>query len=322
MSLLPNIRNTIKMYRSIMAPSQRKRTRQTPPRIHPYPLAIERSYYRFIQNALEETIEASIDAYMPFLMRYVPRKRTDAIENEMEEINRTIAAYFASVYGTGYTDGGSMGRALSAIAERLFGRNSTFFEREITIRVGVPLSIDTLWWSEVKSLWMQENYRQISSLSANYITELNTIILNGVRAGTDFPDLLRQIEKLGDKMKGFNSYRLARDQIGKLNGAIAKAQSLSIGAETYVWITARDERVRGDPLGKYPKAIPSHYAMESLLFSWNNLDVFSDDGGRTWKPKTGDMVRNHPGMEIMCRCVAASTYIDLYEIDRELGDVL
>lgn len=322
MALLPNIRNTIKMYRSVMTPAQRKRSRNTRPRVRPYPLAIERAYYRYIGDVVADTIDFTIDQYRPFLLRYAPRQRTDSIEDELAEINKLIDEYLLGVFGPVYTGAGALGRNLSAIAERLFGRDSSFFEKEIVIRTGVPLNIDTPWWPEVKSLWMQENYRLVKTLNTNYVTQLNTIILNGVQKGLEFEELILQIEKLHKSMTGFNSYRIARDQIGKLNGLIAKEQSLSIGAETYVWLTARDEKVRGNPLGKYPKAIPSHFIMDSYLFSWRNLDVYSADGGRTWVAKTGDMVRNHPGMEIMCRCTAASTYIDLYAIDRELGDAI
>lgn len=65
----------------------------------------------------------------------------------------------------------------------------------------------------------------------------------------------------------------------------------SLGIKKYRWRHSRDERVRGNPGGKYPKARPSHWAREGKIYSWND-------------PPPG----GHPGMDYQCRCTAEPVF--------------
>ncbi|MAK31420.1 minor capsid protein, partial [Acinetobacter sp.] len=76
---------------------------------------------------------------------------------------------------------------------------------------------------------------------------------------------------------------IAADQMGKVNGQINKARQLSMGVETYVWQTAKDERVRKD-----------HQHKQGKTFRWDD-------------PPTG----GHPGEPIRCRCTALPNYEDI-----------
>jgi SPP1 gp7 family putative phage head morphogenesis protein len=80
---------------------------------------------------------------------------------------------------------------------------------------------------------------------------------------------------------------IARDQASKWNGELNRFRQQDAGVTEYVWSTSGDERVRGNPDGKYPNARPSHWAREGKTFRWSK----PPDGG-------------HPGIAINCRCVA------------------
>lgn len=80
---------------------------------------------------------------------------------------------------------------------------------------------------------------------------------------------------------------IARDQASKWNGELNRLRQRQVGVTTYVWSTSRDQRVRGNPDGRYPNAKPSHWAREGKTFRWND------------PPSDG-----HPGMAINCRCTA------------------
>lgn len=83
---------------------------------------------------------------------------------------------------------------------------------------------------------------------------------------------------------------IARDQSSKINTAINQARQTSIGIEEYIWRTARDRRVAGNPSGPYPHgsaAHGNHYAREGKRFRWDK------------PPADG-----HPGYAINCRCWA------------------
>lgn len=303
-----------------MSPAKRRRTRNLKAKPIIYPMAIERQYKKHVTSILEKTVTTSIEKLRPYLLKYTP-SRFDSADTELDEIMRQIDEELLFTYGTTLITSGNMGRALEAVAEKLFGKNSAFMQKELILRTGVPIDIPNAWWPEAKGLWEQENYKLITSLNKEYVTKLNSIITSGVQNGTEFQDIVNQIENLGSQMTGYRAKMIARDQIGKLQSIISKNQALSLGMDTYYWITARDEKVRGNPAGIYPKAIPDHNMMdEGQLFSWKNSNIYSIDNGETWLSKSAKMVPVHPGMAIMCRCTAASTWGGVWDIDRQIGD--
>ena len=116
--------------------------------------------------------------------------------------------------------------------------------------------------------------------------------------------LLQQIEHLGGVSKK-RAQLIARDQTAKLTGELNRVRQQSIGVETYIWRTSKDERVVGNPAGKYPEGNDkhgNHYVMEGVTCKWADPTVYSLDGGKTWKKRTGEMPKTHVGIDIQCRC--------------------
>ncbi len=111
-------------------------------------------------------------------------------------------------------------------------------------------------------------------------------LIEGARPGDIAAGL---VAKLGISETG--AMLIARDQIGKLNGQINETNQLLAGVDSYVWVDMDDERVRGKPGGKYPRARPSHHALNGKVFRWSEPPV-SGHGGQ----------RLHPGQPIQCRC--------------------
>ena len=120
------------------------------------------------------------------------------------------------------------------------------------------------------------------------------------------------------------SYRrariIARDQTAKLNSALTQGRMADAGIETYIWSTSEDERVRGNPTGLYPKALPSHYVMNGKVCRWDDPTVWLENG--EWVKRAGDAPYLHPGMAIMCRCVAIPNWDELEGVGAsELPDI-
>lgn len=109
---------------------------------------------------------------------------------------------------------------------------------------------------------------------------------------------------------------LARDQTAKMNTSLSAIRQREVGIDLYVWRTMQDERVVGTPGGLYKKINPkhkNHYLMEGKVCKWDDPTVYSDDKGKTWKKRTEQMPKNHPGDDIMCRCRPAP-YIDIEQL--------
>lgn len=309
------------VHRSAMSEAQRKRSRNLKPRAMPYPIAVERTYARYIRDRQRAVIAESWRLLTPYLIRWAPDKRTDAADDELSSIMAELERFLTAYYGTTYLEY-SFGQALSEFAERLLGKGAAFLQSQVRLVAGgATIPVDYPWWQEAKGLWEQQNYSLIKGLSQTYIGRLNDTIINGLQSGLSFDEIVAEIERLAENISGPRARLIARDQIGKLNGVIAKEQFTYIGMETYYWMTSKDEKVRGNPMGKYPKAIPSHYIMDGLLCSWTDADVFYNWDVKKWVKKTAKMEHTHPGYAIACRCMAAPSWNRyLADIDGGLND--
>lgn len=208
--------------------------------------------------------------------------------------------------------------------------SSKQWEKQTKALLGFEFKGNDLWWNDLKPAWEERNYDLIKSVANDYIGRVNDITEKAVTHSWNYKQLTDEIKKLGPdvykdsegkKRPGFMEYKsrlIARDQIGKLNGLISQSEQEEIGLQMYEWDTAGDERVRGKSGGHFPKASPSHWAMQDKLCRWDNPEVYSIDGGATWIPRTADMPYEHPGMAIQCRCVALPYWRDIIsDIEQE-----
>ena len=175
------------------------------------------------------------------------------------------------------------------------------------------------WWPDLRDRWADRNYDLIKNLARDYIGRINDHVERAVTNGWSYKDLASDIASMGEGMTGGRARLIARDQVGKLNGQLTQAQQTEVGIDVYEWDTAGDERVRGRPGGKYPDASPSHWALQGMLCKWSDSSVYSDDGGKTWKPRTDDMPDGTPGSDISCRCTAIPSFIGILKsVDGEI----
>lgn len=130
------------------------------------------------------------------------------------------------------------------------------------------------------------NVSLVRGLSQDVARRLSSKLLDALTRGLNN----REIEKIITTEFGMARRRaklIARDQAASFNGDLNRIRQTAMGVTEYVWSTSLDERVRGNPEGKYPKARPSHWAREGKTFQWSK------------PPSDG-----HPGQPINCRCTA------------------
>jgi uncharacterized protein with gpF-like domain len=131
--------------------------------------------------------------------------------------------------------------------------------------------------------------------------------------------LIHNVEALNENINKALPAFIARDVVGayisQLQGNVANAY----GIKSYLWQTSLDEKVRGRPDGLYPKANPSHWEMQGVLCKMDDPSVYSDDNGKTWKPRYGRMPIAEPGQEPNCRCVKIYNIVPLLQVvDKEI----
>lgn len=151
----------------------------------------------------------------------------------------------------------------------VIGVDLTPFYRAADIQDIVDLNIDA-------------NVALIRSIPTQYAEKLEALVMTALQTGQTNEELAQAIKQLG-VTTDYRCRLIASDQMGKINGQINKARQVSMGVETYVWQSAKDERVRTD-----------HRNKQGKTFRWDD-------------PPTG----GHPGEPIRCRCTALPNYEDI-----------
>lgn len=256
-----------------------------------YPLSLERQYAaainRFMSKRWKEYAKIAVPMMVP---------RVDALE-DLEPVPGT--------------NGPALG-AIVSVSKSL----SEFNRRELNafkkIAIGDAFAEDEPWLKNVLETWSREQVTLITKATQDMLDTVARRIRDGVKVGKSAKEVAALINA---DLPGI-SYRrariIARDQTAKLNSSLTQGRMTNAGMETYIWDTAQDERVRGDPSGLYPKALPSHFVMQGKICRWDDPTVWLENG--EWVKRPGDAPYFHPGMAIMCRCVALPNWDELEDV--------
>ncbi len=138
--------------------------------------------------------------------------------------------------------------------------------------------------------WRRENVGLITSIAKRLHGDVRDVVRAGAREGTRVETIADQIRERFDVSQS-RANLIARDQILKGNGDLTVARCSEVGITHYRWSTSRDERVRGNPSGKWPKGL--HYALDGKIFAFADPPIVNLEGDRA-----------NPGTDYQCRCVA------------------
>ena len=257
-----------------------------------YPLSLERQYAAAINRFMSKRWKEYAAIAVPMM---VPR--VDALQ-DLEPVPGT--------------NGPALG-AIVSVSKSL----SEFNRRELNafkkIAIGEAFAEDEPWLKNVLDEWSREQVTLITKATQDMLDTVARRIRDGVKVGKSAKEVTALINA---DLPGI-SYRrariIARDQTAKLNSSLTQGRMTDAGLETYVWDTAQDERVRGDPGGLYPKALPSHFVMQGKICRWDDPTVWLENG--EWVKRAGDAPYFHPGMAIMCRCVAVPNWNELEGVE-------
>ena len=167
-----------------------------------------------------------------------------------------------------------------ADSARKFADRTSDFNREqlgaqVQQALGVPyLSIEKST-RDVVPPFVTENVALVRTLPDRCHDRLASLVEDAFSSGMRPETLADRIAELED-ISDSDAMRIARDQIGKLNGEFNMLRQTDLGVERYVWRTMNDNRVRDE-----------HQDREGETFAWDD----PPEGG-------------HPGEDIQCRCYA------------------
>lgn len=213
---------------------------------------------------------------------------------------------------------GQGSQPMSTAAESVNAWVAKRFSLERQIALGMVYDPQEPWVQKATSDWAETNKKLVKSLVGEHRARMETMALDAVTNGKRPEALLLDILK-ANKMTYNRARLIARDQIGKLTAQLTEKRSTAIGLDTYVWRTAMDERVRGNPAGRYPTAHPSHWGAEGKIGVYGKPGIWIDPSTGKEVPRGANDPLEAPGIPVQCRCTSQSRWEDLIKpIDASL----
>lgn len=280
--------NYLRLRRSL---GLRDRRRRLPRQL--YPKTVEREYVRRLYSLIDE-MESVVASGMPEILRLLEFARAERLRQDAGEGRRTaeLAEQMAAKLKA-LAQPGKVLRLAQEFAERTSTAQRLEIQKQTKAALGVDIFVSDRRIPPLIEGFVAENAALITNIPAKTADEIAQTITRAYSNATTVQDLQKEIEHRF-KLTRDRARLIARDQIGKLNGQVNEARQKELGVTRYIWRTVKDERVRGDPDGKYPRAEPSHFDREGQTFSYDD----PPEGG-------------HPGQDYQCRCYAEPVYSDI-----------
>ena len=273
-----------------------------------------------LEKNLEGRISHAFSAYISKVYNFVDTRypKTDSFDTDFRFfLERLVSAIEGGTYDLGVSF--DLRPVFREIAEWIVAHNITEFENYMKRLTGKAFHGSDEWWDMMKQEWVDSMQERFSTSVKDYNTAITNAIFDAVRNDLPYEEVMANIMKLNSSFTITRASFVAKDGIGKLNGQIQKSIQTGMGINEYRWMTKQDDRVRGNPFGKYPRKIPDHWAMDSLICSWIDPTIYTSDYGRTWVLRTAAMPKLHPGEDWQCRCTAVPFSLSmLREVDNEV----
>jgi len=204
--------------------------------------------------------------------------RLDQVDEEIERVIGDVRILFARRISTDRVRDVARTQAAAVNAH-----SRQDVDRSLRSTLGIDLGAEPTIAPHL-SEFVRENARLIKSIPEGLLNDIEGIVSRGVRRGRPASVMAAEITKRFGVSES-RAKLIARDQTSKLNGELTQLRQTSLGIRRYVWLTARDDRVREE-----------HAERDGEIFSWDN------------PPPDG-----HPGEPINCRCVAQPVLEDVLE---------
>lgn len=262
-----------------LKPDKRKRRVLLPAR---HPVRIEQQYAKILRGVVDG-INAELKGRIADELKSEVAAREDGYRaDDLSAVLRAIRSL-----ATGNIPGLSFVRSIGDSVRSAIDGN---WQKAINQAIGVNVALPGTDMSANVDAWAEENTALITNLAQSYLSKVTTAVNSGFRDGLSWRDISKNIRAETGVAKR-RADLIARDQVATMNMQVTKQRAADLDIKQFVWRTMEDQRVRGNPSGRYPKAKPSHYARNGKTYNW------SDGAGSQDK---------FPGKAINCRCYAAN----------------
>lgn len=260
-----------------LKPDKRKRRVLLPAR---HPVRIEQQYAKILRGIVDG-INAELKGRIADELKAEVAAREDGYRaDDLSAVLRAIRSL-----ATGNIPGLSFVRSIGDSVRSAIDGN---WQKAINQAIGVNVALPGTDMSANVDAWAEENTALITNLAQSYLSKITTAVNSGFRDGLSWREISKNIRAETGVAKR-RADLIARDQVATMNMQVTKQRAADLDVKQFVWRTMEDQRVRGNPSGRYPKANPSHYARNGKTYNW------SDGAGAR---------DTFPGQAINCRCFA------------------
>lgn len=267
-----------------------KRRKKIPRLPAPKPaISEERTYLRQLipyLNAIDTAVKEELLKNLPGMIEQVeslrPEVRKDGASDDVRSAINRIKVRIQREYTPTEIENIARRKGISVAAF-----NKRVIDENLRRVLGIDVVYSQPWLQEELAIFTTQNSQLITSIADDALRKVETQALEGLRAGTRYEELAKEIRGVIDPSVGNTRARaefIARDQVSKLTGQLNELRQSELGLKRYIWRTVGDERVRD-----------SHRAHDGKIFSWD--DPPSETG--------------HPGEDYQCRCWAEPYFEDL-----------
>lgn len=239
-----------------------------------HPTLIQAAYFVDIKHAIapmKRTMEAAL---YPLLPKLIEQVRAEKARHDAGEISRGRNAV-ESARNHFLGNFRSMDQTARRVADATSDFQKTQLQRQLRAAISVSLPISDKQLGPKIERFTQQNVRLITSIPQQYFSQIEQLVIDAVADGTRWESLATDLQERYGVAES-KAKLIARDQVGKLFGDLARVRQEQLGIETYTWRTMNDDRVREE-----------HEVLEGEVFSWDDA------------PPDG-----HPGEAVNCRCFA------------------
>jgi uncharacterized protein with gpF-like domain len=288
-------------------------------RLYPYALEVRcRTFLKQEIKELKRIVKRYVDHY---LLDWIEEVKLDSFEDEFKSLNEALSIkQKQQITSLGFKS------SIVNLGHRVGEFNEAQQNKIIDMALGTQFLTEERWFQKSVDDWVDATIGLWDNVTKTYIEDITKVVQAGIQAGDSKTRIISELRKVDKSLTVNRANLIARDQIGKLNGEMTKNRNIELDINMYIWQTSLDERVRGNPTGKYADAVPSHWEMENRLCRWDNPNVYSDDGGITWLLRPFNAPKAHPGEEIQCRCSSLPYFgnlgIESYEVDEHPDEVI
>lgn len=260
-------------------------TRKTPGRIprQQQPDGIRLEYYKAIRDlAVSPAQSAFRGVYADILQLLIQERR----QQGKQDVARSRMAVELIDKAAAHAARQLEPRELNAAAEKFGKRTGDFnrqqLDRQVRSAMGVSFSAIEKPTRDLIPGFVQENVALIKSVPERYHERIREAVQEAFSTGMHPETLADRLLEI-DGTAESDARRIARDQVGKLNGQFNETRQQAMGVTSYVWRTVNDQRVREE-----------HRNLDGRVFQWSS------------PPPIG-----HPGYPIMCRCFSEPNFSDI-----------